>query len=273
MNIIKATEANFDTIKNIVQTTIKTIYPHYYPRDVVEFFLNHHSDDNILKGIKTETVILLEVDEKIVGTGSAKENEIIRTFVLPQFQGLGYGSIIMDELERIISKEHSEIMLDSSLPAYNLYIKRGYVPIRYEKKITPNEDVLCFNVMRKSIKRNINGKINYDNRFFSSVSNTDNGEVSSSTIFKYHQNKDIVWSEYSGGDILKGFLIGTSDNNSNLNFTYQHINKNSEIRTGKCMSTPEILPNAKVRMMENWQWTNGDNSMGQSIIEEINNEI
>jgi hypothetical protein len=38
MNIIKATEANFDTIKNIVHTTIKTIYPHYYPTGVVEFF-------------------------------------------------------------------------------------------------------------------------------------------------------------------------------------------------------------------------------------------
>jgi len=272
MNIIKATESNFDTIKNIVHTTIRTIYPRYYPKEVVEFFLNHHSDDNIRKGIKTETVILIEVNGIIVGTGSAKENEIVRTFVLPQFQGLGYGSLIMTELENIIMKEHTEIVLDSSLPAYSLYIKRGFVPIRYERITTPNEDVLCFNVMRKAIKRNIKGKINYDNRLFSSVSNTDNGEVSSSTIFQYHQDKDIIWAEYSGGDIVKGFLIGTSDNNSNLNFTYQHINQNNEIRTGKCMSTPEILPNGKVRMLENWQWTNGDNSIGQSIIEEINNE-
>ena len=272
MNIIKATEANFDTIKNIVHSTINSIYPHYYPRDVVEFFLNHHSDDNIRRGIKTEAVILLEVDGIIVGTGSAKENEIIRTFVLPQFQGLGYGSLIMDELEHIISKEHPEIVLDSSLPAYNLYIKRGYVPIGYEKIITPNDDVLCFNIMKKSIKRNITGKINYDNILFSSVLNTDNGEVSSSTIFQYHQNKDIVWAEYSGGEIIKGFLIGTSDNKSNLNFTYQHINQNSQIRTGKCISTPEILPNGKIRMLENWQWTNGDNSTGKSIIKEINNE-
>jgi len=255
-----------------VYKTINTIYPHYYPRDVVEFFLNHHSDDNIRNGIKRENVILLEVDGIIVGTGSAKENEIIRTFVLPQFQGLGYGSLIMDELERIISKEYSEIVLDSSLPAYNLYIKRGYVSIGYEKIVTPNKAVLCFNIMKKFINRNINGKINYDNRLFSSVCNTDNGEVSSSTIFQYHQNKDIVWAEYSGGEVLKGFLIGKSDNKSNLNFTYQHINRNNEIRTGKCMSTPEIMPNGKVRMLENWQWTNGDNSIGQSIIEEINNE-
>jgi hypothetical protein len=33
-----------------------------------------------------------------------------------------------------------------------------------KKIITPNEDVLCFNIMKKSIKRNINGKINYANK-------------------------------------------------------------------------------------------------------------
>ena len=164
MKLIKATLADFDTVKNIVHTTIKTIYPHYYPIGVVEFFLNHHSDDNIRKGIETETVLLIDVDGIIVGTGSIHENEIGRMFVLPQFQGLGYGTSLMNELENIIAKEHSEIVLHSSLPAYNLYIKRGYVPIKYEKIITPNKDVLCFNIMKKSIKSNIKGKINYNNR-------------------------------------------------------------------------------------------------------------
>lgn len=269
MKLIKATLADFDTVKNIVHTTIKAIYPHYYPIGVVEFFLNHHSDDNIRKALETETILLLDVEGIIVGTGSIHENEIGRMFVLPQFQGLSYGTSLMNELEDIVAKEHSEIVLHSSLPAYNLYIKRGYAPIKYDKIITPNKDVLCFNIMEKPIKGNIKGKISYNNRFFLSVSNTDNGEVSSATTFQYHQNKDMIWAEYSGGDIVKGFLIGTSDDKSNLNFTYQHINKNGDIRTGKCLSAPEILPNGKIRLLEQWQWTNGDNSTGQSIIEEI----
>jgi len=119
------------------------------------------------------------------------------------------------------------------------------------------------------ITSNIGAKINYNNKFFSSVSNTDNGEVSSGTTFHYHQNKDMIWAEYNGGDIVKGFLIGLCDDKSNLNFTYQHINDNNEIRTGKCMSTPEILPNGKIRLLEQWQWTNGDNTTGQSIIQEV----
>lgn len=105
MNIIKATSADFSEVKNIVHTTIKTIYPHYYPKGVVDFFLNHHSDANIQKAIETETVLLLVVDGIIVGTGSTKENEIARLFVLPQFQGLGYGTLLMNELEYRISKK------------------------------------------------------------------------------------------------------------------------------------------------------------------------
>jgi len=158
MKFIKATLADFDTVKNIVHTTIKTIYPHYYPIGVVEFFLNHHSDDNIRKGLEKETVLLIDVGGIIVGTGSINENQIGRMFVLPQFQGLGYGTSLMNELENIIAKEHSEIVLHSSLPAYNLYIKRGYVSIKYDKIITPNKDVLCFNIMKKPIKSNIKGE-------------------------------------------------------------------------------------------------------------------
>jgi len=269
MKFTQATLADFATVKDIVRTAIHAIYPHYYPRGGVEFFLQHHSDENIRKGIETETVLLLDLDGVIVGTGSAKKNEIGRVFILPQLQGLGYGTALMNELETIIGRQYSHILLDSSLPAYDLYIKRGYSPVKYEKIITPSKDVLCFNVMGKAVHEAVEGKISFNNRMFASVSNTKNGEVSSATTFHYHQNKNLVWAEYKGGEIVEGFLIGTSDENSHLNFTYEHTNQAGEIRTGKCVSTPEILPNEKIRLLEQWQWTNGDCSTGQSIIEEI----
>jgi len=149
MKFIKATLSDSKQVKNIVHNTIKAIYPHYYPKGVVKFFLDHHSDENIQKGIETETVLLLDVDGTIVGTGSANENDLGRLYVLPQFQGLGYGTAIMNELENIIGKEYPTIVLASSLPGYDLYLKRGYSPIKFEKIITPNEDVLCFNIMEK----------------------------------------------------------------------------------------------------------------------------
>jgi hypothetical protein len=32
---------------------------------------------------------------------------------------------------------------------------------------------------------------------------------------------------------------------------------------------PEVLPDGKIRLRENWQWTSGDFSEGESVIEEI----
>ena len=52
--------------------------------------------------------------------------------------------------------------------------------------------------------------LNLDNKKFVAVENTSNGEVSSQTEFHYHQQGKMIWAEYGGGEILKGFLIRKS---------------------------------------------------------------
>ena len=110
--------------------------------------------------------------------------------------------------------------------------------------------------------------MNYHNKTFSPVSNTENGETSEETIFIYKQTGNILTSEYSGGKIIYGHLIGLVDSNGNINMRYHQINDKGEIMTGVCHSVPEILPTGKVRLHETWQWTSGDLSKGESVIEE-----
>ena len=57
--------------------------------------------------------------------------------------------------------------------------------------------------------------------------------------------------------------------NDALDMRYEHINSAGEIMTGLCLSRPEILPDGRIRLHEKWQWTSGDLSSGESIIEEI----
>ncbi|AQG79025.1 n-acetylglutamate synthase [Spirosoma montaniterrae] len=109
----------------------------------------------------------------------------------------------------------------------------------------------------------------YNNKTFRSVTNTANGEVGNETLFYYRQQGQIVWADYSGGSIVKGFLIATVQNDNSLNMRYQHVNKRGELMTGRCQSTPEILPDGRIRLHERWQWTSGDGSAGESIIEEV----
>lgn len=111
--------------------------------------------------------------------------------------------------------------------------------------------------------------ISYHNKKFRAVSNSENGETSSKTIFHYQQKGNIVTAEYFGGKIKYGHLIATVDQKGCLEMRYHQINENGDLMTGKCLSTPEILPDGRIRLHEKWQWTSGDFSEGESIIEEI----
>ncbi len=110
--------------------------------------------------------------------------------------------------------------------------------------------------------------INYNDKIFRSVVNSENGETSNDTVFIYKQIGNILTSEYSGGKIINGHLIGLVDENGEIEMRYHQVNQKGELMTGICKSKPEILENGKIRLHETWEWTSGDKSKGQSIIQE-----
>lgn len=110
--------------------------------------------------------------------------------------------------------------------------------------------------------------INYNNRIFRPVLNSENGETSGETVFIYKQEGNILTSEYQGGKIRTGHLIGLVDEHGNINMRYHQVNEKGELMTGICQSKPKILPNGKIRLYEEWHWTSGDESEGKSILEE-----
>ena len=73
MNYIAAAVEMADTIYNILHTTIKTVYPQYYPQEVVDFFCNHHSKEHILDGIASGNMGVLKVADAIVGAMRLKQ--------------------------------------------------------------------------------------------------------------------------------------------------------------------------------------------------------
>lgn len=111
--------------------------------------------------------------------------------------------------------------------------------------------------------------INYNGRQFRTVSGSSNSEVNNETLFNYEQSGNIVTANYKGGSIITGHLLALADDAGRLTMRYHHVNKEGRIMTGTCYSIPEILPNGKIRLQEQWQWTSGDNSSGESVVEEI----
>ncbi len=136
-------------VAKIAAETIRAIYPRYYPAGAVEFFAELHSQMEVEKVKNREEIFLAAVQGEIVGTGSIRNNEICRLFILPEYQGKGYGSLLMDILEKRILEKYGKVHVDASFPAESMYFKRGYKIIAFEKIEIKNGDYLCYHTMEK----------------------------------------------------------------------------------------------------------------------------
>ena len=148
MNILLADQNNLEDVRNITQTTIRTIYPMYYPGGAGDFFSKHHSDEHIRDDISAGKVYILNDGDATVGTVTISEDSITRLFVLPECQHKGYGKSLLDLAEQKILESFDHVQIDASFPAKRIYKLRGYKEIEYNMIETENGDYLCYDVMR-----------------------------------------------------------------------------------------------------------------------------
>lgn len=151
MKLQLADATHADKIYELVQTTIEEVYPNYYLPEIVNFFLQHHSYENILKDISAKRTTVLLVAGKLVGTGTVIDNQINRIFVDPKHQHRGYGKKLMATLENKVKNDYPTVMLDASLPATTLYEYLGYQTLRHEQLPVADGKFLVFDIMEKSL--------------------------------------------------------------------------------------------------------------------------
>ena len=152
MEILVYKDSYFEEIYDLVHSTIEKIYPKYYPRKAVDFFHNHHSRENMLKNLPNEYTEIIIENNKIIGTGSANNNDIGRFFILPDYQNKGYGKLLFKKLEKeILDKNYKTITLAASLGAVFFYVSCGFK--FHEYKIIPveNGENLCYLEMIKEV--------------------------------------------------------------------------------------------------------------------------
>lgn len=150
MEIRLATNSDLKAVKNITQQTIAEIYPHFYPKGAVDFFMKLHCEKNILDDIMMGKTYLAICNTECVGTITINGSEISRLFVLPVYQGKGIGTTLMDFAERKIFETYPEIELHASLSGKKMYLKRGYIEKEYRNKELENGDWICVDIMKKN---------------------------------------------------------------------------------------------------------------------------
>ncbi len=106
-------------------------------------------------------------------------------------------------------------------------------------------------------------EFNFNNKTFSLIENSENGNVSSETIFKYKQEGNLVTANYYGGTIKYGKIIANLSNNT-LNMLYQCITTENELKAGKAIAKISLTSNNKIKLKLNWEWLGTINESGFS---------
>jgi GNAT superfamily N-acetyltransferase len=134
----------------IVHNTIKKSYADSYPQEAIEYFLNHHSKENMEKDIPKGYTFVLELEGGIIASGSIVGNEIKRVFVLPEYQGRGYGRKIMAKIEEVaLNNGIRRVELCASLPSKDFYLALGYKIVRFTHLLVNNNKKLEYYAMEK----------------------------------------------------------------------------------------------------------------------------
>ncbi|MET8676513.1 hypothetical protein ABZW18_02625 [Streptomyces sp. NPDC004647] len=92
------------------------------------------------------------------------------------------------------------------------------------------------------------------------------GQVGTRTRFEYHEARGRIWADYAGGDIVRGFLLGTREKDR-LDFRYVQLKQDGSTSSGHCESTVVELDDGRIRLEERWEWESQRGS-GTSVVEE-----
>ncbi|MFZ4798032.1 MAG: n-acetylglutamate synthase [Bacteroidia bacterium] len=107
-------------------------------------------------------------------------------------------------------------------------------------------------------------EINFNNKTFYLLENSENGQVNSETIFEYKQEGNLVTAEYYGGNFLYGKIIAVLEGNY-LNMLYQCVTKESEMMAGKAKALISFNEYNKIKLALNWEWLGDEKAKGTSV--------
>jgi len=142
MKYIEATYDMANEIYNVLHTAITTVYPKYYPKEVVDFFCKHHSKEHILEGIASGNMGVLVYNDVIVGTGCFDGNHITGVYVLHAYQNQGCGSHIMNCLGKKNAQKYDTAIFEH----------RGYKTVGHGIYKLENDVKLVYEIMEKKLK-------------------------------------------------------------------------------------------------------------------------
>jgi len=110
-------------------------------------------------------------------------------------------------------------------------------------------------------------KMNLNNVKMNVIETAGNGVVNELTIFTFSQTDNFVSATYSGGQILKGYLVGTLDQDK-LSFSYCQLQTNGKMDNGQS-ECDVLIEDEKIRLVEHFTWASRNGETGTNIFQEL----
>jgi len=145
--------SDLESIRKLIKKTIDVCYNGFYFKEVMDYFDMYNWYGNILKVARDGYITVLEIQGKIVGTGSIIGNVILRVFVDPSYQKQGLGRMIMKELEmRAAADGVRVVQLRALANAKKFYESLGYITVTKGLIEVDNGRCLDYYQMEKELR-------------------------------------------------------------------------------------------------------------------------
>ena len=99
------------------------------------------------------------------------------------------------------------------------------------------------------------------------VQTAPNGVINHETYFDFHQDNDQVWAEYSGGKIVRAYLVGLLTD-SILKFRYCQLESSGQLNGGHSECEVQTSGEGLIQIVEHFEWESQPGG-GVNIIQEI----
>ncbi|MEH1098288.1 hypothetical protein [Micromonospora sp. CPCC 205561] len=107
--------------------------------------------------------------------------------------------------------------------------------------------------------------ISYDGRRFRRPEEVTDDLATTAT---YHQQGDLVWADFAGGEVRRGSLVGRCAEDGTIAFSYSMVLRGGDVISGRSTSRPEVLADGRIRLHEEWERFAPRAGAGTSAIEE-----
>ncbi len=107
--------------------------------------------------------------------------------------------------------------------------------------------------------------MNFNNKTFSLLENSENGKVNSDTIFAFKQEGDLVTADYYGGSIQYGKIIAKlRAKDQQMDMLYQCLTVDGELKAGKALGHISLNDEGKIQLKLDWEWLGDKKDQGTS---------